>query len=139
IVVGAVWYDAVFRALRGTFFDRRRRQVVRQRSAKPPSPVQIRAAPPILRKFDCAAVAYWCGSGDLNLSSTYGSPVNLTDAPVPKMNPPYDRSLFSVSSASPSREMRYNPHAWKTAPVVPAPAWRQSSSHRSTSRPTTPT
>ena len=25
---------------------RRRRQVVRQRSAKPPSPVQIRAAPP---------------------------------------------------------------------------------------------
>ena len=27
---------------------RRRRQVVRQRSAKPPSPVQIRAAPPIL-------------------------------------------------------------------------------------------
>ena len=32
--------------------DRRRRQVVRQRSAKPPSPVQIRAAPPkILSKF----------------------------------------------------------------------------------------
>ena len=28
-------------------FERRRRQVVRQRSAKPPSPVQIRAAPPI--------------------------------------------------------------------------------------------
>ena len=27
-------------------FKRRRRQVVRQRSAKPPSPVQIRAAPP---------------------------------------------------------------------------------------------
>jgi hypothetical protein len=30
--------------------DRRRRQVVRQRSAKPPSPVQIRAAPPILKR-----------------------------------------------------------------------------------------
>src|SRR5258708_810935 len=30
--------------------DRRRRQVVRQRSAKPPSPVQIRAAPPILER-----------------------------------------------------------------------------------------
>src|SRR5688572_11279235 len=33
--------------------NRRRRQVVRQRSAKPPSPVQIRAAPPIFQfKFD---------------------------------------------------------------------------------------
>ena len=33
---------------RGIFYRRRRRQVVRQRSAKPPSPVQIRAAPPYL-------------------------------------------------------------------------------------------
>ena len=37
--------------------QRRRSQVVRQRSAKPPSPVQIRAAPPILNLVD----AVTCG------------------------------------------------------------------------------
>ena len=38
--------------------DRRRRQVVRQRSAKPPSPVQIRAAPPTFaRKSATLALA----------------------------------------------------------------------------------
>src|ERR687888_250802 len=40
--------DVVFDAPPGAVpFRWRRRQVVRQRSAKPPSPVQIRAAPPI--------------------------------------------------------------------------------------------
>src|SRR4029453_12222859 len=35
--------------------SRRRRQVVRQRSAKPPSPVQLRAAPPILTSMHTVA------------------------------------------------------------------------------------
>ena len=37
--------------------SRRRRQVVRQRSAKPPSPVQIRAAPPILNSVHAVTYA----------------------------------------------------------------------------------
>src|SRR4029453_350780 len=38
--------------------ERRRRQVVRQRSAKPPSPVQIRAAPPITTSVNAVTYRY---------------------------------------------------------------------------------
>ena len=78
IVPVSVWYDDGS-SCRNWHVRRRRRQEVRQRSAKPPSPVQIRAAPPIptLRNEGTCALRLIHGSCRL---SVHNSPTRPTIA-----------------------------------------------------------